>query len=476
MALFGGDAFRSGTHKALIYTWLRAQGREAERTRVYGFTRSWSKIGSAVSFAGRRPGLSGSYSSIFLYSALPALANLVNQATYPAWLDGERPAGGDRFGFSVLRAGLADVVRRRPLRRLIGQSLAVEGSYEVAKDYLQPVLQRCSGDPVGLAFRRGSGARRCCGRARVCGPVLPGELRVAAVHAWKPGGDTGCRRRCSSGCRRWLTPVTAGLLLGQPGAAIWCSWPWPSSRTCGDPSMWPLRPAHRTRPTPPPRSASSPRRRQGRLALWALTVGASDRSPARCRSRPAGQRSAAALLGCRWTLLSIRRRRSCCECVKARPRSMEWRCIHARRDRDAGARTRARPGAAGWRPTTTRSARSVAATAFRPISYLDAAEERSASAGIDERQASRGPCAAPRPGGREGGFNGFTRVGAAASIAAGKMTEAAAARCRIPIPPPRDPADIEASLKADAATWEAWCRFPAVSPRPRQQCRGPAQA
>ena len=44
-----GEAFRTGTHKALIFTWLRSQGRGGELTKVYGYTRSWSKIGSAVS-------------------------------------------------------------------------------------------------------------------------------------------------------------------------------------------------------------------------------------------------------------------------------------------------------------------------------------------------------------------------------------------------------------------------------------------
>ena len=44
-----GDAFRTGTHKAMIFTWLRLEGRSDERTRIYGYTRSWSKIGSAVS-------------------------------------------------------------------------------------------------------------------------------------------------------------------------------------------------------------------------------------------------------------------------------------------------------------------------------------------------------------------------------------------------------------------------------------------
>ena len=44
-----GEAFRTGTHKAMIFTWLRLQDRADERTKVYGYTRSWSKYGSALS-------------------------------------------------------------------------------------------------------------------------------------------------------------------------------------------------------------------------------------------------------------------------------------------------------------------------------------------------------------------------------------------------------------------------------------------
>ena len=39
-----GDAFRTGTHKAMIFDWLRLGGRSHEKTKVYGYTRSWSKI------------------------------------------------------------------------------------------------------------------------------------------------------------------------------------------------------------------------------------------------------------------------------------------------------------------------------------------------------------------------------------------------------------------------------------------------
>ena len=50
MFLFSvGEAFRTGTHKAMIFDWLRLHGRENERTKFYGITRSWSKTGSATS-------------------------------------------------------------------------------------------------------------------------------------------------------------------------------------------------------------------------------------------------------------------------------------------------------------------------------------------------------------------------------------------------------------------------------------------
>ncbi|KKL13637.1 hypothetical protein LCGC14_2523760, partial [marine sediment metagenome] len=50
MTLFAlGDAFRTGTHKAMIFAYLQHEGRIDEKTRYYGTTRSWSKMGSALS-------------------------------------------------------------------------------------------------------------------------------------------------------------------------------------------------------------------------------------------------------------------------------------------------------------------------------------------------------------------------------------------------------------------------------------------
>lgn len=140
----GGDAFRGGTHKAMILDWLRAQGRESERTKVYGYTRSWSKIGSAVSvlIATILVIFTTSYSYVFLFAAVPYVLNLINLATYPSFLDGDRRADAS---VSVVANHLKSVARTAfctpQLRRLITESMCFEGVYGAVKDYLQPLLK-----------------------------------------------------------------------------------------------------------------------------------------------------------------------------------------------------------------------------------------------------------------------------------------------------------------------------------------------
>lgn len=150
-ALFGamflfsiGEAFRTGTHKAIIFDWLARQGRGDEKTRVYGFTRSWSKLGSAlgVVIAAVLVFVTGDYRAVFLFCILPYALNIVNFLTYPKYLDGEHgrhrsAAEVARTLFGALGAGL----RKRPLRRLLGESMAFEGMFKASRDYLQPVLR-----------------------------------------------------------------------------------------------------------------------------------------------------------------------------------------------------------------------------------------------------------------------------------------------------------------------------------------------
>ena len=85
-----GTAFRTGTHKAMIFDWLERQGRIDEKTETYGRTRSWSKMGSAMSvlIAAAIVFFMEEYSSVFLLCVLPYMLNIANLWTYPAYLDG----------------------------------------------------------------------------------------------------------------------------------------------------------------------------------------------------------------------------------------------------------------------------------------------------------------------------------------------------------------------------------------------------
>jgi MFS family permease len=158
MVLYGtADSFRDGTHKAMIYAWLRQQGREDERTKIYGYTRSWSKLGSALSalIAAALVFASGSYSIIFLCSAVPAALNLVNLATYPQALDEaiQRDGHGLMRTWRHLRDSFREVAGKAAMRRLVADSITVEGSYAAIKDYLQIVAQACAiGLPLTFAI------------------------------------------------------------------------------------------------------------------------------------------------------------------------------------------------------------------------------------------------------------------------------------------------------------------------------------
>ncbi len=156
MSLFSiGEAFRTGTHKAMIFDWLERKDRLSEKTAVYGRTRSWSKLGSAVSVV-IATGLvfyTEQYSSVFLFCILPYVLGIVNLMGYPSYLDG--PRQGDRRLSGVLRTAVsvvADSVRRPGLRRLLVESMGYEGLFRSGKDYIQPVIKAaCVSVPLMLA-------------------------------------------------------------------------------------------------------------------------------------------------------------------------------------------------------------------------------------------------------------------------------------------------------------------------------------
>lgn len=148
MVAFGlGEAFRTGTHKSMIFAYLRHHGRLAEKTRIYGYTRSWSKFGSAVSvlFAAAFVLITNDYVAIFYLAIIPYALNIVNFLGYPKEVDGQRQSGGSlKEVFRILASSLKDSMRNPGLRRVLVESMGFEGTFKTVKDYLQPVLKAIS--------------------------------------------------------------------------------------------------------------------------------------------------------------------------------------------------------------------------------------------------------------------------------------------------------------------------------------------
>ncbi|NLS94236.1 MAG: MFS transporter [Planctomycetaceae bacterium] len=157
MLLFSiGEAFRTGTHKAMIFQWLEHEGRLSEKTAVYGHTRSWSQLGSAVSvvIATILVFSTEQYSAVFLYCIIPYVLGIVNFMGYPSYLDGSQ--AGDEEPKSIRRmlfASVSQALGNRPLRGLLLESMGYDGLYGSTKDYVQPIIKAaCLSLPVMVAL------------------------------------------------------------------------------------------------------------------------------------------------------------------------------------------------------------------------------------------------------------------------------------------------------------------------------------
>jgi len=143
-----GDAFRTGTHKAMILHYLKLNGLLHLKVEYYGYTRSWSQMGSALAalIAGGIVICSSEYKYVFLYSIIPYILALILMFTYPKELDGERKAikgistnikSNFKQTFSSLRVSLKEPI----LRKALLNSAIFDGLFKTVKDYIQPILQ-----------------------------------------------------------------------------------------------------------------------------------------------------------------------------------------------------------------------------------------------------------------------------------------------------------------------------------------------
>ncbi|MCD6347292.1 MAG: MFS transporter [Bacteroidales bacterium] len=141
-----GDAFRTGTHKAIIMSYLEENNWSDYKIDYYGHTRSWSQLGSALSalLAGFTIFLTKDYKLAFLISLFPYTLELINLASYPKSLD--RPHSQDpliRLGLQLrqtVRDFISSIQNGKVFKPILSLS-AYTGYYKASKDYIQPLIQ-----------------------------------------------------------------------------------------------------------------------------------------------------------------------------------------------------------------------------------------------------------------------------------------------------------------------------------------------
>lgn len=221
-----GDAFRTGTHKAMIFDYLKIKGWADQKTHYYGHTRSWSQRGAALSalIAAGLVFTSGSYAPVFLFTIIPYVLDLLLMLSYPAVLDGprhaERGALGEEFAH-VIKAFLSSFKTPAILRAIANQALYT-GYYKASKDYLQPMLMAFA---LGLPFFLGHADKE---RSALVIGLVYFFLYLATSYAARSSGRFADR---FSGLARPLngtlfTGIGLGLIsgvsyvLGQPALSI----------------------------------------------------------------------------------------------------------------------------------------------------------------------------------------------------------------------------------------------------------------
>ena len=153
-----GDAFRTGTHKAMIFDYLKSRNWAHLKTHYYGHTRSWSQRGAAVSalIAAALVFRHGSYAPVFLFTIVPYVLDLLLIMSYPKELDGPRHSSTKsvRDEFRAVFQSLVSSMKSPEALRAISNQALYTGYYKACKDYLQPILKATAvGLPVLIALQ-----------------------------------------------------------------------------------------------------------------------------------------------------------------------------------------------------------------------------------------------------------------------------------------------------------------------------------
>ncbi len=138
-----GESFRSGTHKAMELLWMENENLLEYKTHVYGSTRSYSLLGSALSaiLAIFLIIYIPASKWIFLITIIPYILDFILIASYPSYMNDHQPITGGywnqlKFGFK----GVKPTLKSKRIRKAILSSAIYDAIYKTLKDYIQPIM------------------------------------------------------------------------------------------------------------------------------------------------------------------------------------------------------------------------------------------------------------------------------------------------------------------------------------------------
>ena len=140
-----GEAFRTGSHKAIMLDWLDSRGESSQATRLIAVTRFCSKTsaGLAALLGGLVLYLTHQYRSLFLLSSVAAASGFLLMLSYPRHLEGEQHRETGRgVARPSLRKRLALLAALPGILPLFLQSILFESQARMLlRYYLQPFLK-----------------------------------------------------------------------------------------------------------------------------------------------------------------------------------------------------------------------------------------------------------------------------------------------------------------------------------------------
>lgn len=217
-----GEAFRTGTHKAMIFAYLRINNLQEHGNDYYGHTRSWSQIGSAISaiIAAAIVFATRNYRAVFLFSMIPYALDLLLLMSYPRELDGRTErisVQSIKKNFRNVGRGLLETARRPGAARAVLSASSFGGFYKGGKDYLQPMISALA---LSVPLAQSLSAQRR--EALLIGLVYT-LIYLLTSFASRTSATLAKRFSSPEGALNWLLLLGLGLGL-VAGLSRWRGW------------------------------------------------------------------------------------------------------------------------------------------------------------------------------------------------------------------------------------------------------------